>query len=520
MRFLQETIKKELDSGRIGTPVFVRCIAQIASSRKKLNDANAEVLSIINSWLNSSPERVYTQTHEEIKLKLPGLVAAEQITTAIRYAAGQSALVSVGLAIADTPQTDLIIIGNKGAIYYDGLPTLSSISSIETDNHSTPAKPSKPNRPYGVLLVAGLRTHQENYARLFAADPRCRLVAVTDELDVLPQRAEWNRNFAEEMKLPYIPDLDSALARDDIDIVSICAEHERRGRVAVKCAQAGKHLYLDKPMTCSIEDAEAVVAAVSKAGVKSQVFSFIHYPWARAAKRALQSGAIGDLIAIHSDVLFAKGYAGTAPLGAPRKQEPYPKRFTFIDSKRELRATGVYAMGLVRWLTQREVKRVYGITANYFFQEHFKNDVEDFGLLAMTLDNGITATVTGGRIGWMSHPHGGPSRLYLIGTKGSLRVDAYAPRIEIYADEPTWTPPPINPADPMSFWQSTQKEVDTKPKRLWIPSIGSSNDASRFIDYIESGCESEMSAKDGAAVVKALMTGYISAAKGEAISLL
>ena len=107
------------------------------------------------------------------------------------------------------------------------------------------------SHPYGILLVAGRRTHQENYALFFASDPRCRLIAVTDEIDVPAYRSTLNQQFAAEMDLPYIPDLDEALAREDVDIASVCAEQERRGRVAVRCAKAGKHLYLDKPMTCS-----------------------------------------------------------------------------------------------------------------------------------------------------------------------------------------------------------------------------------------------------------------------------
>ncbi len=79
---------------------------------------------------------------------------------------------------------------------------------------------------YGVLLVSGLRTHQENYASFFLSDPRCRLIAVTDEKQITPTRLELNKKFADELNLPYIEDLDEALARNDVDIVSICAEHE------------------------------------------------------------------------------------------------------------------------------------------------------------------------------------------------------------------------------------------------------------------------------------------------------
>jgi len=377
-------------------------------------------------------------------------------------------------------------------------------------------------KTYGILLVAGLRTHQEGYAVSFAADERCRLVAVTDEADIPLHREEWNRQFASEMNLPYIPNLDDALGRDDVNIVSVCAEHERRARVAVKCAQAGKHLYMDKPMACSVADADAVVDAVEKAGVRSQVFSFIHATWAQSAKNAVESGSLGKLVAVHCDVMFAKGPAGTAKIGTPRKEEPHPTRFTFVDSKRELWTCGVYAVGLVRWLTGCEVQTVFGVTANYFFAEHAKNDVEDFGSLSLMLEGGITATIASGRIGWMSHPQGGPNRVYLIGTEGYLKIDTCQPRLEVYADEPSWTPPPINPADPMGFWSSTRREVKQQPKRVWMPLRGSGEspgDASCFIDYIEAGRESEMSAKDGAAVVETLMAGYVSAAKGDVVSL-
>jgi predicted dehydrogenase len=257
------------------------------------------------------------------------------------------------------------------------------------------------------------------------------------------------------------------------------------------------------------------------------MLSFIHSPWAQAAKRAVESGSVGEIVALHCDVMFAKGHTAETrhAMSLPKKpgeKEPHPRRFTFVDSKRELYTTGVYAISLIRWITGVEVRAVFGLTANYFFAEHVRNRVEDFGVLALTLDDGITATVACGRIGWMSHPAGGPNRLQIVGTNGSPTVDAHKPRIEIYADEPPWTPPPVNPADPMGFWKSTQQEVDTKPKATWVPLHGKGeafNDASRFIDCIESGRESEMSARDGAAVVEVLMAGYKSAAKGEVVSL-
>ena len=64
---------------------------------------------------------------------------------------------------------------------------------------------------HGVLLISGLRTHQENYASLFQSDSRCRIIAMSDEPDVGRERAEWNRMLAEFQPPPLDPAIDEAL---------------------------------------------------------------------------------------------------------------------------------------------------------------------------------------------------------------------------------------------------------------------------------------------------------------------
>ena len=376
---------------------------------------------------------------------------------------------------------------------------------------------------YGVLLLGGQRTHQESYARCFAADPRCRLIAVADVRDAPPERIELNRRLAEELQIPYVPDLDEALRRDDVHLVSLCVENERRGRVGVRCAEAGKHLYLDKPLALNVEDAQAIVRAVQQAGVRSQMFSYMHSPWAQAAKRALNEGEIGELRAIHCDVLFAKGHAGTVPSGHKRAEKPAVERYTFVEAKRELFDIGVYGVAMVNWLSSKSVKTVFGTTANYFFKEHLACGIEDFGALALTLEDGSTATITGGRIGWMSHPKGGIQRVHLVGTRGTLTFDAWQPRLEVFADEPAFQPPPPHPLDPMGMWRSTQVEHGLPPKRLWVP-VGDESDWQRqdmsaFVDCIETGTESEMNAAMAAQSVAVIAAGYRSAATGEVVQL-
>ena len=234
--------------------------------------------------------------------------------------------------------------------------------------------------PFGILLVTGGMTHQEGYAKDFQADPRCRVVGLTDEADVDERRARLNRELAAELGVPLLPDLDAALERDDVDAVSVCSEFERRAGVSEKCVRAGKHLYVDKPMATTAEAARSLVEAVEKAGVRSQMFTQVGQPYAQRAKRIIDSGRLGDLRAIHCDLLFAKGYAKGVELGKPRREHYPPRAFTFPDAKREVWTTAVYSLTLMRYLTGRKFRSVYATTANYFFKEHQSRDIEDFGI--------------------------------------------------------------------------------------------------------------------------------------------
>ncbi|AWT59083.1 MAG: putative oxidoreductase YhhX [Candidatus Moanabacter tarae] len=375
---------------------------------------------------------------------------------------------------------------------------------------------------HGVLLVSGLRTHQENYGLLFQSDPRCRLVAMTDEADVGDERTNWNRALADQFDIPFVPDLDEALRMPGVDIVSVCAEPERRGRVVTKCARAGKHVYIDKPMTPYLATADDVVRTVHKAGVRSQMFSFINQAWCRRARSIVDSGELGELIAIHADWLFAKGHPGSADL-TKRRVQPYPcERFSFIDSKAEFYAIGVYALGLVCWLARDRVSSVYGCTRNYFFDAHQKNGQEDFGFLSLKLGNGLVATVSGGRIGWSSHPASGENKVFLIGSKGSLCIDGNRMRLETFSNLAPWTPPEAHPGDPMGFWSSTNQEAAASPKESWavLPlETNEPNDANHFVDCIENEKESEMNADAAAHLTEILLAGYKSAATGQVVDL-
>lgn len=371
----------------------------------------------------------------------------------------------------------------------------------------------------GVLCIGGMQTHQENHAAGFNADRRSHIIAIADESGIDERRRTLNIRMAEQYGVPYIEGIEEALAIPEVDIVSMCADVERRHRVAVACAKAGKILYLDKPLASNGALATTIVDTIAESGVVSQMYSFVHTPWAKAAKACVESGRLGKLLAVHTDILFAKGPGGTEASTGLRKETSVPAEFTFVESKREFFDLGVYPIGLCLWLVDSEPTGVTAVTGNYFFEQHKLNDTEDFGSVAMTFEGGMVATATGGRIGWNSHPAGGPHRITLVGEKGTERFDAWEPRLEIYATGEPPTLPLPHPEDPMGMWRSTQQAAGIPKKTTYAPVADETrwypDDIEAFLDCLEQGSAPIMSAHRALGPSKVISAVYRSAASGK-----
>ena len=370
-----------------------------------------------------------------------------------------------------------------------------------------------------VVALGGNRTHLESYAREFADDPRCELVAVADESGLSQYREGLNRLLAAELAVPYVT-LPEALALPGVDVVVSCVDVERRARVAQEVLAHGKHLFLDKPLAGSVADARAIADAADMAGVVTQMLTTVHAPWAQEAKAAVRSGELGRIQAVHADMLMAKGRPGTVPAGTVRREHGSDGTFTHVAAKRELFDMGVYPVALIPWLTGRRVMSVCCVTGNYFFAEHAALGIEDYGALLLTLDDGTVATACCGRIGMPCHPQVGERRVTLVGEAGLATFAGSDPHIEIYNTEPLITTAAVHPHDPMQMWSSTARETQPPAKNRWIACEREErSDITAFLDCLDSGGRPEVTARDALHHVEVLMAGYESAASGQAVSI-
>ena len=92
----------------------------------------------------------------------------------------------------------------------------------------------------------------------------------------------------------YETDYRRLLGRPDIDLVDITSANNAHAEMAIAAAQAGKHVFCEKPLATNLADAKAMLAAVEQAGVKHMVcFNYRGTPAVALAKQMIEEGRIG-----------------------------------------------------------------------------------------------------------------------------------------------------------------------------------------------------------------------------------
>ena len=110
IQLLQQSVQSVIDEGRIGSPVFLRCIVQAPIEAADIVGGIAALTEIANNWMPDPPEQIYTL----------GSADTTQITAMVKYAGGQSALLSVNRIPPDRDVVvDLRLVGNNGIVYHE-----------------------------------------------------------------------------------------------------------------------------------------------------------------------------------------------------------------------------------------------------------------------------------------------------------------------------------------------------------------------------------------------------------------
>ncbi|QDV72210.1 Gfo/Idh/MocA family protein [Botrimarina mediterranea] len=86
------------------------------------------------------------------------------------------------------------------------------------------------------------------------------------------------------------------VAAGDIDLVDVCTPGDTHAPIAIAAAEAGKHVFCEKPLANTLEDARTMLAAVRKAGVRHMVnFNYRRCPAVSLARQMVEAGEIGEV---------------------------------------------------------------------------------------------------------------------------------------------------------------------------------------------------------------------------------
>ncbi|MEU0005386.1 Gfo/Idh/MocA family oxidoreductase [Streptomyces sp. NPDC006314] len=137
------------------------------------------------------------------------------------------------------------------------------------------------------------RVHSQAYARLPHHYPglalRPRLITVAEEVPGRADEAAERFGFASATR-----DWREVGADPRVQAVSITAPNFLHREIGVAMAEAGKHIWIEKPVGLTAEDARAVADAVAEAGVQATVgFNYRNAPAVEAARDLIASGGIG-----------------------------------------------------------------------------------------------------------------------------------------------------------------------------------------------------------------------------------
>lgn len=206
------------------------------------------------------------------------------------------------------------------------------------------------------------------------------------------------------------------LTHPGLEAVIIALPDQLHRDATVMAAKAGKHVLVEKPIATNEEDAQKMIQAAEKTGVKLMVgFTLRFIPHYIKAKEAVTSGKLGDVVSI------------------------FARRLNVISQAERIGGRcgvllflGIHDFDVMRWIVGSEPVSVY-TEASTSVPRKFPDENETFSIIQFA--NGVVGCA---HIGWNlpnNHPAGRDFKLDIIGNKGCLNLDLSSQGVQIFAED-------------------------------------------------------------------------------------
>lgn len=224
---------------------------------------------------------------------------------------------------------------------------------------------------------------------------------VTLLVDPIAERAE---EVAKELGVGnWSSNPDDAFKSDLVDAVVIVTPTSTHGEMIIKAAKNKKHVFVEKPLTETLEEADEVIKVVEEEGIICQVGFMRRFdPAYHDAKQQIDAGKIGKPI-------YFKGI--TRDQGCPPAEFIKHSGGIFLDCS-------IHDYDIARYLMGSEIVNVsaHGRALNYPYVEEF-GDV-DQAISYVEFESGASGDIEASR----NSPYGHDIRTEIVGTEGSLFI--------------------------------------------------------------------------------------------------
>ena len=322
-----------------------------------------------------------------------------------------------------------------------------------------------------VIMISFAHSHAHSYFDSLQKNEQVEIVAIADE------KFERVSNFTEPNQIAYYADYKEALQLD-ADAVVICSENINHEEHVIASAKAGKHVLCEKPLGTTVAAMKNMIETCKQAGVQLMTaFPCRYLPAVMQAKRSIERGDIGEILIMN---------------GTNRGSMPGS---WFIDSS--LSGGGavfdhtVHVMDIMHWFTGSKVKNIYAHAETLFHDM----DIDDAGMVHVTFDNDVVAVLDPSWSRPKAFPTWGDVTLEIVGTKGTIHIEALDSFNEVYAND-------VDHA----MWSYYGDNMDQ----------GMIND---FVDAILTGRNVSITGEDGYNAASVALAAYESAAKNQVVNL-
>jgi len=296
---------------------------------------------------------------------------------------------------------------------------------------------------------------------------------------------EYNMDF-------HCTDWHDIINREDVDAISIALPHFLHAEVAIAAAQAGKHVFCEKPMAFSLEDCDRMIEAAKNANVKLMVAETYRFmPSMVKIKEIIDAGLIGN-------VFFARGSECLSEVALVTDDDSWKCSVAQAGGGIWFDA-GVHVCSAFRYT----IGDVESVRAGLLEHIAIKEDQDDNAIVLLKHKNGAASEV------FLTQTLASPPfiRFEFYGTEGTIFMDsAWDQPIRYYSskgDEPEkWVTPEVEHLPLPRFYTLSFRE-----------------EAKEFVAALLEDRQPAYTGEDGKIAVEMNLMGTLSAKLGRAVDL-